>query len=65
MLMVGHVLEYHPAIVKLHKLIHADELGDVHYISSNRLNLGKVRRKWLALRGSRTGKIALPGLARR
>ena len=45
MLMVGHVLEYHPAIVKLHKLIHADELGDVHYISSNRLNLGKVRPK--------------------
>ena len=45
MLMVGHVLEYHPAIIKLHKLIHADELGDVRYISSNRLNLGKVRRE--------------------
>jgi predicted dehydrogenase len=45
MLMVGHVLEYHPAIVKLHQLIHADELGKVRYISSNRLNLGKVRRE--------------------
>jgi predicted dehydrogenase len=45
MLMVGHVLEYHPAIIKLHKLIHADELGKVRYISSNRLNLGKVRRE--------------------
>jgi predicted dehydrogenase len=44
-LMVGHVLEYHPAIIKLHKLIHADELGDLRYISSNRLNLGKVRRE--------------------
>ena len=44
-LMVGHVLEYHPAIVKLHQLIHANELGKVRYISSNRLNLGKVRRE--------------------
>lgn len=44
-LMVGHVLEYHPAINKLHKLIHAGELGKVRYISSNRLNLGKVRRE--------------------
>lgn len=45
MLMVGHVLEYHPAIIKLHQLIHADVLGKVCYISSNRLNLGKVRRE--------------------
>jgi predicted dehydrogenase len=44
-LMIGHVLEYHPAIVKLHELIHAGELGKVHYISSNRLNLGKIRRE--------------------
>ena len=45
MLMVGHVLEYHPAIIKLHQLIHVGELGKVRYISSNRLNLGKVRRE--------------------
>jgi predicted dehydrogenase len=45
MLMVGHVLEYHPAIIKLHQLIHAGELGKIRYISSNRLNLGKVRRE--------------------
>ncbi len=45
MLMVGHVLEYHPAIIKLHRLIHAGELGKIRYISSNRLNLGKVRRE--------------------
>jgi len=44
-LMVGHVLEYHPAIVKLRQLISAGELGEVCYISSNRLNLGKVRRE--------------------
>lgn len=44
-LMVGHVLEYHPAIVRLSELVRGGELGKVHYISSNRLNLGKVRRE--------------------
>src|SRR5436853_4574939 len=43
--MVGHVLEYHPAIIRLHELIHEGELGKVRYISSSRLNLGKVRRE--------------------
>jgi predicted dehydrogenase len=44
-LMVGHVLEYHPAIVRLRELIASGELGRVRYVSSNRLNLGKVRRE--------------------
>ncbi|MGQ0761908.1 MAG: Gfo/Idh/MocA family protein [Acidobacteriota bacterium] len=44
-LMVGHVLEYHPAIVRLIEMVQSGELGKVHYISSNRLNLGKVRRE--------------------
>lgn len=44
-LMVGHVLEYHPAIVRLRELIDDDELGDIHYVYSNRLNLGKIRRE--------------------
>jgi predicted dehydrogenase len=44
-LMVGHVLEYHPAIVMLNELVRDGVLGKVHYISSNRLNLGKVRRE--------------------
>lgn len=44
-LMVGHVLEYHPAIVRLRQLIQTGELGKVHYIYSNRLSLGKVRRE--------------------
>jgi predicted dehydrogenase len=44
-LMVGHVLEYHPAIVRLLELVRAGELGKVRYISSSRLNLGKVRRE--------------------
>jgi len=45
MLMVGHVLEYHPAIVRLRELIAAGELGKVRYIYSNRLSLGKIRRE--------------------
>jgi predicted dehydrogenase len=45
MLMVGHVLEYHPAVVRLHELVRAGELGKVHYLYSNRLSLGKVRRE--------------------
>lgn len=44
-LMVGHVLEYHPAIVRILGLVRSGELGKVRYISSNRLNLGKVRRE--------------------
>ena len=44
-LMVGHVLEYHPAIVRMLELVRTGELGKVHYISSHRLNLGKVRRE--------------------
>jgi predicted dehydrogenase len=42
-LMVGHLLEYHPAVRKLKELVQNGELGDVHYIYGNRLNLGKVR----------------------
>lgn len=44
-LMVGHLLEYHPAILKLRELVDAGELGDLHHVYSNRLNLGKVRRE--------------------
>jgi predicted dehydrogenase len=42
-LMVGHLLEYHPGLVRLKELVDAGELGDVHYIYGNRLNLGKLR----------------------
>jgi predicted dehydrogenase len=44
-LMVGHVLEYHPAVVRLKELIDEGKLGDIHYVYSNRLNLGKIRRE--------------------
>lgn len=42
-LMVGHVLEYHPAVARLLELVQSGELGKIHYIYSNRLSLGKVR----------------------
>lgn len=44
-LMVGHLLWYHPAILKLKELIDAGELGRIQYVYSNRLNLGKIRRE--------------------
>jgi len=42
-LMVGHVLEYHPAVTRLKELVDRGELGKIQYIYSNRLNLGKFR----------------------
>jgi predicted dehydrogenase len=43
-LMVGHLLEYHPGVRKLKELTESGELGDqIFYIYGNRLNLGKLR----------------------
>ena len=42
-LMVGHILQYHPAVRKLKELINNGSLGRVEYIYSNRLNIGKIR----------------------
>jgi predicted dehydrogenase len=42
-LMVGHLLEYHPAVDRLKALIDDDELGALYYIYGNRLNLGQLR----------------------
>jgi predicted dehydrogenase len=41
--MVGHLLEYHPGVVKLKELADSGELGKIRYLYSNRLNLGKLR----------------------
>jgi predicted dehydrogenase len=48
-LMVGHLLEYHPGVEKMNELIESGELGEVRYIYSNRLNLGQLRRDENAL----------------
>jgi predicted dehydrogenase len=42
-LMVGHLLEYHPGVRKLKELSDSGELGEIYYIYGNRLNLGKLR----------------------
>src|SRR6516164_3943558 len=43
-LMVGHLLEYHPGVQQLKQLVDSGELGDrIYYIYGNRLNLGKLR----------------------
>jgi predicted dehydrogenase len=42
-LAVGHLLLYHPAVQKLKELVESGELGDIYYLYSSRVNLGKVR----------------------
>ncbi len=44
-LMVGHLLQYHPVFVQLKELAGTGELGRINYIYSHRLNLGKIRRE--------------------
>ncbi len=48
-LMVGHLLQYHPHVQRLQQLVADGEFGSLHYITSNRLNLGKIRREENAL----------------
>ena len=48
-LMVGHLLQYHPCVCALHSLLASGDLGKLHYITSNRLNLGQIRREENAL----------------
>ena len=43
LLMVGHLLEYHPAVETLKEIADSGQLGDLHYVYSHRLNLGKLR----------------------
>ncbi|MBJ7347060.1 MAG: Gfo/Idh/MocA family oxidoreductase [Thermoleophilaceae bacterium] len=42
-LMVGHLLEYHPGFVELKELVDSGKLGELRYVYSQRLNLGKLR----------------------
>jgi len=43
LLMVGHIMEYHPASLKLKEYISSGKLGRIYYLYSSRINLGKVR----------------------
>lgn len=44
-IMVGHVLLFHPAIIKLKNLVDQGLIGNIQYIYSNRLNLGTIRKE--------------------
>lgn len=48
-LMVGHLLEYHPAVDFVKSLVKEGELGDIQYIYTQRLNLGQIRKDENAL----------------
>ncbi|MCP3958324.1 MAG: Gfo/Idh/MocA family oxidoreductase [bacterium] len=48
-LLVGHTFEFNAAVLKVRKLIAAGEIGDVYYLHSQRVNLGKVRTNCNAL----------------
>jgi predicted dehydrogenase len=48
-LMVGHLLEYHPAVTQLKKIVDSGELGEVFYVYTHRLNLGIIRQNENAL----------------
>ncbi len=48
-LMVGHLLLYHPAVVKMRQLVETEEIGELFYLYSQRLNLGQVRKDENAL----------------
>jgi UDP-2-acetamido-3-amino-2,3-dideoxy-glucuronate N-acetyltransferase len=42
-LMVGHILHYHQAVIRLKELVDEGDLGKIQYLYSNRLNIGKIR----------------------
>lgn len=48
-LMVGHLLQYHPAFIRLKEVIAGGEIGEVRHITSNRLNPGAIRTEENAL----------------
>jgi predicted dehydrogenase len=43
LLMVGHLLEYHPVVNRLKEMVAREELGKLYYVYAQRLNLGTVR----------------------
>lgn len=47
--MVGHLMVYHPAVVRIQELLRSGALGKLHYLHSTRVNLGRLRRDENAL----------------
>ena len=44
-LMVGHLLQYHPCVLKMKELVNSGKIGKIVYMTSNRTNLGKFRKE--------------------
>jgi predicted dehydrogenase len=44
--MVGHLMVFHPAVVRLRELMTSGALGELHYLHSTRVNLGRIRQDW-------------------
>jgi predicted dehydrogenase len=42
-LMVGHLLEYHPVVRRLKSMIQSGDLGEIYYIYTQRVNMGRIR----------------------
>lgn len=47
--MVGHLMVYHPVVVRLRAMLASGELGALHYLHASRVNLGRIRRDENAL----------------
>lgn len=58
-LMVGHVYEFNPGIVKLKEIIQSGKLGEVYYINAERLGLGPIRKHANALWDLATHDISI------
>ncbi|MGH2830295.1 MAG: Gfo/Idh/MocA family protein [Actinomycetota bacterium] len=43
-LMAGHILRYNPAIQAIKRIIEDGDLGDIYYVASTRVNLGRHHR---------------------
>ena len=48
-LVVGHLLQYHPAFLTLKAMVEAGEIGELRHVTSNRLNPGAIRTEENAL----------------
>lgn len=48
-LMVGHLLQYHPAFITLREMVRSGEIGEIRHITSHRLNPGAIRTEENAL----------------
>jgi predicted dehydrogenase len=48
-LVVGHLMVYHPVVERLREMLRSGELGDLYYLYSRRVNLGRLRHDESAL----------------